>query len=118
MARPRGSPPTGSAPVRGTAADLGVTLLLKGSTTLVVTPDGEARVNRTGTGWLATAGSGDVLSGVCGALLAAGLDPLEAGSVGAHLHGLAGRLAAPPVAAEDVLAALPRAWAAVAAAGS
>ncbi len=99
--------------VRRAAADLGVTVLLKGSSTLVVTPDGEARVNRTGTGWLATAGSGDVLSGVCGALLAAGLDPLDAGSAGAHLHGLAGRLAPPPVAAEDVLAALPRAWAAV-----
>jgi ADP-dependent NAD(P)H-hydrate dehydratase / NAD(P)H-hydrate epimerase len=104
--------------VRRAAADLGVTVLLKGSTTLVVTPEGEARVNRTGTGWLATAGSGDVLSGLCGALLASGLDPLEAGSVGAHLHGLAGRLAPVPVAAEDVLAALPKAWAAVAAAGS
>src|SRR5947209_1603401 len=99
--------------VRATAADLGVTVLLKGSTTLVVTPEGRARVNRTGTGWLATAGSGDVLSGLCGALLAAGLDPLEAGSVGAYLHGVAGRLAPVPVAAEDVLGALPRAWAAV-----
>jgi NAD(P)H-hydrate repair Nnr-like enzyme with NAD(P)H-hydrate dehydratase domain len=103
--------------VRRAAADLGVTVLLKGSTTLVVTPEGEARVNRTGTGWLATAGSGDVLSGVCGALLAAGLSPLDAGSVGAHLHGLAGQLAPRPVAADDVLAALPEAWAAVCGAG-
>jgi hydroxyethylthiazole kinase-like uncharacterized protein yjeF len=99
--------------VRRAAADLGVTVLLKGSTTLVVDPDGTARVNRTGTGWLATAGSGDVLSGLCGALLAGGLSPLDAGSVGAHLHGLAGGLAPVPVAAEDVLAALPRAWAQV-----
>ena len=53
------------------------TVLLKGSTTLVVDPDGRARVNGTGTGWLASAGSGDVLSGVAGALLAAGLTPLE-----------------------------------------
>jgi hydroxyethylthiazole kinase-like uncharacterized protein yjeF len=96
--------------VRAAAAGLGATVLLKGSTTLVVTPDGEARVNRTGTGWLATAGSGDVLSGLCGALLASGLDPLDAGSVGAFLHGRAARRAPRPVAAEDVLAALPGAW--------
>jgi NAD(P)H-hydrate repair Nnr-like enzyme with NAD(P)H-hydrate dehydratase domain len=99
--------------VRRAAADLGVTVLLKGSTTLIVTPEGEARVNRTGTGWLATAGSGDVLSGLCGALLASGLDPLDAGSVGAYLHGVAGQLAPVPVAAEDVLGALPAAWASV-----
>ena len=99
--------------VRRAAADLGVTVLLKGSTTLVVTPEGQARVNRTGTGWLATAGSGDVLSGMCGALLAAGLEPLDAGSVGAYLHGLAASLAPVPVAAEDVLAAVPQAWGAV-----
>jgi hydroxyethylthiazole kinase-like uncharacterized protein yjeF len=99
--------------VRRAATDLGVTVLLKGSTTLVVDPDGTARVNRTGTGWLATAGSGDVLSGLGGALLAAGLSPLDAGSVGAYLHGLAGLLAPRPVAAEDVMHALPRAWATV-----
>ena len=51
------------------------------------------RVNPTGTPALATAGSGDVLAGLCGALLAGGLDPFDAGSVGAWLHGLAGRLA-------------------------
>ena len=99
--------------VRRVAADLGVTLLLKGSSTLIVTPDGEARVNRTGTGWLATAGSGDVLSGLCGALLAAGLSPLDAGSVGAYLHGVAAQLAPVPVVAEDVLNALSGAWTAV-----
>jgi hydroxyethylthiazole kinase-like uncharacterized protein yjeF len=99
--------------VRQAAADLGVTVLLKGSTTLVVTPEGQARVNRTGSGWLATAGSGDVLSGLCGALLAAGLEPLDAGSAGAYLHGVAAELAPVPVAAEDVLAAIPRAWGAV-----
>ncbi len=102
--------------VRAAAAEFGVTVLLKGSTTLVVAPDGEARVNRTGSGWLATAGSGDVLTGLCGALLASGLDPLDAGSVGAYLHGLAGELASVPTAADDVLAALPAAWSAVLAA--
>jgi hydroxyethylthiazole kinase-like uncharacterized protein yjeF len=99
--------------VRQAAAELGVTVLLKGATTLVVTPEGEARVNRTGSGWLATAGSGDVLTGLCGALLASGLSPLDAGSVAAYLHGLAGELAPVPTAADDVLAALPAAWAAV-----
>jgi NAD(P)H-hydrate repair Nnr-like enzyme with NAD(P)H-hydrate dehydratase domain len=79
---------------RRLAADLGVTVLLKGDATVVVGPDGPARVNGTGSPALATAGSGDVLSGGCGALLAQGLEPLDAGSVGAHLHGRAGALAA------------------------
>jgi NAD(P)H-hydrate repair Nnr-like enzyme with NAD(P)H-hydrate dehydratase domain len=79
----------------------------------VARPDGRVRVNPTGTPALATAGSGDVLAGLCGALLAGGLDPFDAGSVGAWLHGLAGRIAADggrTVAAEDVLAALPEAF--------
>lgn len=75
------------------ARELGVTVLLKGDATVV--SDGErVFVNDTGSPVLATAGTGDVLSGGCGALLAQGLDPLEAGAVGAHLHGLAGRLSA------------------------
>ena len=53
-------------------------------------------VNPTGTSWLATAGSGDVLSGLAGALLAQGLEPAWAGLAGAYLHGLAARLAAAP----------------------
>jgi ADP-dependent NAD(P)H-hydrate dehydratase / NAD(P)H-hydrate epimerase len=78
------------------AADLGVTVLLKGSTTVIATASGSppVLVNATGTGWLATAGSGDVLSGLAGALLAQGLAPPEAAAVGADLHGMAGRLAA------------------------
>jgi ADP-dependent NAD(P)H-hydrate dehydratase / NAD(P)H-hydrate epimerase len=85
-------------------------VLLKGSTTLVVSPDGRVRANPTGTPALATAGSGDVLSGLAGALLAAGLDPLDAGSVAAYVHGAAGRLAAHRAAypsATTVLEALP-----------
>jgi hydroxyethylthiazole kinase-like uncharacterized protein yjeF len=95
------------------AKELGAVVLLKGSTTVVAGPDGRVRVNPTGTPALATAGSGDVLAGLCGALLAGGLDPFDAGSVGAWLHGLAGRLAAAggePLAAGDVLAALPHAF--------
>jgi hydroxyethylthiazole kinase-like uncharacterized protein yjeF len=79
---------------RRLAADLGVHVLLKGDATVVVGPDGPARVNPTGSAALATAGSGDVLSGAVGALLAQGLDPLDAGSVGAWLHGRAGALSA------------------------
>ncbi|MGW0840261.1 NAD(P)H-hydrate dehydratase [Streptomyces sp. NPDC002787] len=90
------------------------TVLLKGSTTLVATPDPTTpvRVNPTGTPWLATAGSGDVLSGLAGSLLAAGLTPLDAASAAAYLHGLAGRYAAngAPTSAHDVAEAIPAAW--------
>ncbi len=99
--------------VRELARRYGATVLLKGSTTLVADSGGGAvRVNPTGTGWLATAGSGDVLSGLAGSLLAAGLPAFDAGSVGAYLHGLAGRLAADgaPVGAHDVADAVRTAW--------
>ncbi|MFG2849324.1 NAD(P)H-hydrate dehydratase [Streptomyces mirabilis] len=101
------------ASARELALRYGATVLLKGSTTLVADPAGGAvRVNPTGTAWLATAGSGDVLSGLAGSLLAAGLSASDAGSVGAYLHGLAGRLAADgaPLGAHDVAAAIPEAW--------
>ncbi|MDQ0811750.1 hydroxyethylthiazole kinase-like uncharacterized protein yjeF [Streptomyces sp. B3I7] len=103
--------------VRELAARYGATVLLKGSTTLVAGDPGEGgvlpvRVNATGTPWLATAGSGDVLSGLAGSLLAAGLSARDAGSAAAYLHGLAGRLAAEgaPAGAHDVAGAIPRAW--------
>ena len=98
---------------RAAARDLDAVVLLKGSTTLVARPDGRVRVNPTGTPALATAGSGDVLAGLCGALLAGGLDPFDAGAAGAWLHGLAGRLVShggSPISAGDVLDALPEAF--------
>lgn len=99
---------------RELAARYRATVLLKGSTTLVADAGGAGvvRVNATGTAWLATAGSGDVLSGLAGSLLAAGLSALDAGSVGAYLHGLAGRFAADgaPVGAHEVAAAVAGAW--------
>jgi ADP-dependent NAD(P)H-hydrate dehydratase / NAD(P)H-hydrate epimerase len=109
--------------------------LLKGSTTVIAGPDGSepVYVNPTGTPWLATAGSGDVLSGLAGSLLAQGLAPADAAAAAAYLHGLAARLAATgqdadlpapdanqpgplpgtpagaPISASDVLRALPAA---------
>lgn len=99
--------------VRELAGRYGATVLLKGSTTLVADSGGGAvRVNPTGTAWLATAGSGDVLSGLAGSLLAAGLSSVDAGSVAAYLHGLAGRFAAEgaPVGAHDVAEGIRGAW--------
>ncbi len=101
------------ASVRELAGQYAATVLLKGSTTLVAGPDGgPVRVNPTGTGWLATAGSGDVLSGLAGSLLAAGLTPVDAASVAAYLHGLSARFAADgaPVGAHDVAEGIPGAW--------
>lgn len=102
------------ASVRELSAKYGATVLLKGSTTLVASPEPgvPVRVNPTGTPWLATAGSGDVLSGLAGSLLAAGLDARDAGSVAAYLHGLAGRFTAKgaPTTAFSVAEALPEAW--------
>ncbi|MBX7547251.1 NAD(P)H-hydrate dehydratase [Streptomyces sp. NPDC004232] len=101
------------AAARELAAVYRATVLLKGSTTLVADAGGGAvRVNPTGTSWLATAGSGDVLSGLAGSLLAAGLRALDAGSTAAYLHGLAGRFAAQgaPAGAHEVSEQIPEAW--------
>jgi hydroxyethylthiazole kinase-like uncharacterized protein yjeF len=84
-------------------------VLLKGRHTLVAAPDGRVRVSTSGVPWLATAGSGDVLAGVCGALLAAGLAPFDTGAAGAWLHGAAAARAGGggPVTAPDVARAVP-----------
>ncbi|WP_435974521.1 NAD(P)H-hydrate dehydratase [Streptomyces sp. Qhu_M48] len=102
------------AAVRELAGRFGATVLLKGSTTLVYGAEGgPVRVNPTGTGWLATAGSGDVLSGLAGSLLAAGLRAVDAASCAAYLHGLAARRVSEgrgPVTAGEVAGALGGAW--------
>jgi ADP-dependent NAD(P)H-hydrate dehydratase / NAD(P)H-hydrate epimerase len=101
------------ASVRDLVARTGATVLLKGPTTVIAGPGrSTVRVNPTGTAVLATAGSGDVLAGLAGGLLACGLSPVDAASAGAYLHGLAGRIAASqgPVAAGDLIPALRAAW--------
>lgn len=74
---------------RHAAADLGAVLLLKGATTVVADPAGTVRLVLSGSPRLATAGTGDVLSGVIGAFAARGLEPLAAAALGAHVHGQA-----------------------------
>jgi hydroxyethylthiazole kinase-like uncharacterized protein yjeF len=107
VAGPVGDDRVGAA--RRAAVELGVTMLLKGNATVVADPDGIAYVNPTGTPWLATAGSGDVLSGLGGALLAGGVEPALAAALAAYLHGLAGSIAAggATTSATGVLDALP-----------
>jgi NAD(P)H-hydrate repair Nnr-like enzyme with NAD(P)H-hydrate dehydratase domain len=80
------------AAVRELAAAVGATVLLKGSTTVVAGAGGRVLMTTAGDSRLATAGSGDVLSGVVGALLASGLDGLRAAAAGAFVHGWAARL--------------------------
>ncbi|MBA3783643.1 MAG: NAD(P)H-hydrate dehydratase [Nocardioides sp.] len=94
---------------RAAAQQYDAVVLLKGRHTLVAAPDGQVRVTTTGVPWLATAGAGDVLAGLVGALLAAGLEPFDAASVGSWLHGAAATLASGggPIVAGDVAAALP-----------
>jgi NAD(P)H-hydrate epimerase len=99
---------------RKCAKDLDVVVLLKGLPTLIANPDGDVTINSSGSNALATAGSGDVLTGVIGGLLAQGLNPYDAARLGAYLHGAAGDLAAETygfrsVVAGDVLAMLPQA---------
>ena len=105
---------------RAAAEATGATVLLKGSTTLVVEPPGApgasgrggrpgVRAQTDGPGWLGTAGAGDVLAGVAGVLLAAGLDPLDAGSLATAVHGRAAVAASAggPLHAEAVSRAVP-----------
>jgi NAD(P)H-hydrate epimerase len=105
---------------RKLAAETQAVVLLKGSRTVIAAPDGAVRVNPTGGPFLATGGTGDVLTGVIAGLLARGLAPVDAASAAAYVHGLAGALAARErgvgTAAGDVLDRIPAAFAEVGAA--
>jgi hydroxyethylthiazole kinase-like uncharacterized protein yjeF len=99
--------------VRRLAELYDATVCLKGPLTLIADPlTSRVRVNTHASPVLATAGSGDVLAGIIGGLLAGGLSAYDAASVGAYLHGATGLLAARsgPVAAGDLVASLPLAW--------
>jgi NAD(P)H-hydrate epimerase len=95
------------------ANEVGCTLLLKGSPSLVAAPGEPVLIDAMGSSDLATAGVGDVLSGVCGALLAQGLPARAAGALGLYLSGRAARLAArgPGMIPEDIIEHLPAALA-------
>ena len=82
------------AAARAAAERTGQVVLLKGSSTVVAAPSGQARVIVQGPPQLASAGTGDVLAGLIGALLAKGLEPFEAAYAGAWLHAEAGSLGA------------------------
>src|SRR5699024_237240 len=79
--------------VRAAAHRCGAVVLLKGHRTVVADPHGRLAVNTSGSAYLATAGSGDILSGIAGSLLATGIDPLTAAALAAHVHGRAGERA-------------------------
>ncbi|GAB3295047.1 NAD(P)H-hydrate dehydratase [Parasphingorhabdus pacifica] len=104
------------AAARDFARRYGVVLLLKGNTTVVAAPDGRVLVNAAAHAWPATAGSGDVLTGLIGALMAAGLDPWLACGCASYVHVLAAETAAlggaetgAPVGASELSAAVPEA---------
>jgi hydroxyethylthiazole kinase-like uncharacterized protein yjeF len=89
---------------REAAERSGAIVLLKGDDTIIAAPGGPAAINPGGTPALATAGTGDVLSGLIGALLAKGVEPLAAASLGAFAHVRAGRAAASERGADHVIA--------------
>ncbi|WP_258946133.1 NAD(P)H-hydrate dehydratase [Lentzea californiensis] len=99
------------AAARKAAQRFNAVVLLKGHRTVVAAPDGRALVNSATSSWPATAGSGDVLSGIIGALLAAGLDPFLAAGYAAYAHVLAAELGADgaPLPASGLMEAIPAA---------
>src|SRR5262245_2633521 len=101
--------------VRAFATGYGAFVVLKGARSVIGAPDGRLFVNPTGNPGMASGGTGDVLTGMLGAFLARGLDPLAALQSSVYLHGAAGDIAAERVGEEgliasDVVAAIPAAF--------
>jgi NAD(P)H-hydrate epimerase len=102
------------AATRTCASEWGLTVVLKGANTIVAAPDGRARLSPFANPGLATGGTGDVLAGAITGLIAQGVEPFDAASLGVYLHGLAAELVRREMGdagmlAGDVAAALPRA---------
>ena len=93
---------------RAAAASSGAIVLLKGGDSIVAHPDGRAAIAPLAPSWLASAGTGDVLAGIIGALLAQGHAPFEAAQIGLWLHAEAARCAGPMLIADDLVAHLPQ----------
>jgi NAD(P)H-hydrate epimerase len=103
---------------RSFAKEHGVYLVLKGAPTIIAEPEGEVRINTTGNPGMATAGTGDVLTGMIAALLGQGLQPLDASVLGVYLHGSAGDFAASvkglhSLVASDIVEQIPSALSAL-----
>jgi NAD(P)H-hydrate epimerase len=87
-------------------------VVLKGVPTVTATPDGKAFINSSGNPGMATAGTGDVLTGMIASLLAQGLPPADASALGVYIHGYAGDIVADKkgqqsMVASDIINALP-----------
>ncbi len=99
---------------RSFARDNNIIVILKGAPTVTAGPDGWAYINSTGNPGMATAGAGDVLTGIIGALIGQGVEPLKASVLAVYLHGLSGDIASKRVGmqsliASDIIGAIPEA---------